>query len=268
MKRKAGEKEQFYLNVVKEYLAYEDSYGIGEVEFESMKSLIFSATPNVHSSDFPDFIIENGFIEHFEITSSYERNKGGSKIKEDEAHFYKIYEKELTDFIESEKNEQLNLKIFSRDLNLVGHSYDYLIKSLRRNIDSHIESIELYKGKKALSIFFIQYSDDVLHMRRISSDDTTQQHINYYRLSCDIDALKVIYEYKDKIEYVLFLGKQHIKNEAKRRRVTWYDTIPLVELIKVSEIEKLIEEIGEKYLIYPTINGRRMSTLIPTGSNS
>lgn len=40
-----------------------------------------AAKPNQNSNEFPDFIFEDGFIEHFAVTSSSEGRKGQNKNK-------------------------------------------------------------------------------------------------------------------------------------------------------------------------------------------
>lgn len=40
-----------------------------------------AAKPNQNSNEFPDFIFEDGFIEHFAVTSSSEGRKGAKQNK-------------------------------------------------------------------------------------------------------------------------------------------------------------------------------------------
>ena len=95
------------------------------------------------------------------------------------------------------------------------HSHKYLVNSFMKNWNSHLEGFQKYKGKKDVSIFMIQYSDMALEMYEnvyeywidgMSNGDLRKpEKLNCYRMSMDKKILKYMYEFKDKIKYVIFV---------------------------------------------------------------
>lgn len=81
-----GEKEQKCLEIVK--LDCRNNYphrffGLNYEEVEELNQILNETKANEELSKFPDFIFDNGFIEHFQITSSKEEiGKGSEHIKE------------------------------------------------------------------------------------------------------------------------------------------------------------------------------------------
>lgn len=74
-----GKTEESCLNRVKEYYLLNETYysGITEEEKKSLITLIKTAKDtDDKTTTFPDFIGENGWIEHFEVTSSQSSKKG------------------------------------------------------------------------------------------------------------------------------------------------------------------------------------------------
>lgn len=262
MKRKTGDKEKDYFDILKNNLNCKNVYGFKEDEFERIKQLIMAAKPNSEPSKFPDFLIDNGFIELFEITSSFERNKGGSKMKEETACFDKKYEKGLKEYINSKQNDGLEFGIYEQERSITGHSHEFIINSLQRNIENHIESLGEYHGPTDTSIFYIQYTDNALFMRHSNTHGRLS-----YMLSRDIDALKILEKYNDSIKYVIFLSTVWNKVEFEKTRIPEYKINPSIEIIKTSELVSLINSIGEKYTIYPLLQGQITSSFIVTGSS-
>ena len=66
-------------------------------DIQEIFNALVSAKPNPESNKFPDFLFENGFIEHFQVTSSIE-NKSGSKKAEFEAMFKREIKSEQEEF--------------------------------------------------------------------------------------------------------------------------------------------------------------------------
>ena len=81
-----------------------------------------SAQPNPEASDFPDFVFDGGFIEHFQVTSAKETSKGDKHRiaesqfqKDSQKHFDKVKQEYLnsapspgtltTDILEMESPE-------------------------------------------------------------------------------------------------------------------------------------------------------------------
>lgn len=79
---KRGEREQECLYQVREILRTKVCFLCVE-KIEDIVSDIMSAKPNRHANDFPDFVFEGGFIEHFQVTAAKETTKGSSFRKKE-----------------------------------------------------------------------------------------------------------------------------------------------------------------------------------------
>lgn len=119
---KRGEKESFCLEKVKmemfsdltndalnenpHYnLDFDKNYfGLLEDERAEFVNIIREAKPNPSSSEFPDFIFADGFIEHFQITSSRHTHKGATHTKK-ESEFQRRVDTE-TKKLEEEWNKK------------------------------------------------------------------------------------------------------------------------------------------------------------------
>ena len=208
-----GEKEQKCLEIVK--LDCRNNYphrffGLNYEEVEELNQILNETKANEELSEFPDFIFDNGFIEHFQITSSKEEiGKGSEHIKEINKFEGKIRKEKLK--IQADKN--FTSKHWT--MKYPEHSHKYLVNSFMKNWNSHLEGFQKYKGKKDVSIFMIQYSDMALEMYEnvyeywidgMSNGDLRKpEKLNCYRMSRDKKILKYMYEFKDKIKYVIFV---------------------------------------------------------------
>ncbi|UHP11155.1 hypothetical protein LAX80_005075 [Listeria marthii] len=85
-----GDKETVVFSKVKDaFLNSVEQGGLPDNLVEISK-ILETALPNNKSSDFPDFIFEKGFIEHFQVTSSKETRKGAEHIKDKNIHDGKL----------------------------------------------------------------------------------------------------------------------------------------------------------------------------------
>ena len=140
-----GEKEQKCFEVAKNDFMKEYPtrfFGLNCEEIKNIKVLFDTAKINENTSEFPDIILNDGFIEHFQITSSKENKKGAVHIKE------------LTDFKSRIRKEMTEIQA-NRDFSekhwimpYSEHSYENLVRSFKKNWNNHIESFEKYKGKR------------------------------------------------------------------------------------------------------------------------
>lgn len=77
-----GEKEQRCLNTVIRSLNSEVSikkyFGLLKEDIDEINDILKTTKANEQKSKFPDFVFKNGFVEHFQITSS-KTNKNGAK---------------------------------------------------------------------------------------------------------------------------------------------------------------------------------------------
>lgn len=228
-------------------------FGLLKEDRDEIEQILRIAKPNVKASEFPDFLFKNGFIEHFQITSSKSTRKGAEHIKEmskfvsrvnDEANLYKQEWSENPNFEEVRAKQWI--------LDNPEHNHSFLIKSFKSNWENHIESLQNYSGVKEIGIFLIDYSDFALGMLEnvykkwidgmAQGDYREQESLDHYRLTRDNALLNYIYEYRDQIKYVIF--------------VNYFE----FEIIKVENIPYLLELIPWEYEIC-TLNVKNVSTL-------
>lgn len=245
-----GEKEQKCFEVVKNDFMKEYPtrfFGLNCEEIKNIKVLFATAKINEKISEFPDIILNDGFIEHFQITSSKENKKGAVHIKE------------LTDFKSRIRKEMTEIQV-NRDFSekhwtmpYSEHSYENLVRSFKKNWNNHIESFEKYKGKKDISIFMIQYSDMALEMYEnvyenwidgMSNGDLREpERLDCYRITRDKEILNYMYEFKEKIKYVIFIYGEKC------------------EIIKLENIPYILKLIPWNYAIASKMNAMLTSSL-------
>lgn len=246
-----GEKEQKCLEIVK--LDCRNNYphrffGLNYEEVEELNQILNETKANEELSKFPDFIFDNGFIEHFQITSSKEEiGKGSEHIKEINKFEGKIRKEKLK--IQADKN--FTTKHWT--MKYPEHSHKYLVNSFMKNWNSHLEGFQKYKGKKDVSIFMIQYSDMALEMYEnvygywidgMSNGDLREPEIlDCYRITRDKEILEYMYEFKEKIKYVIFIYGEKC------------------EIIKLKNIPYILKLIPWNYAIAPKINAMLISSL-------
>lgn len=215
--------EQQCLNIVKANLSKEMCFGLSDVEYVELSEWIKNARPNEKSNDFPDFIFDEGFIEHFAVTSSSETRKG-SKEKAETVMFEKRNWERFSKRME-EKDAEETIKHFS-NRKIEGHSHDNIIKSIRRNWEKHIESYYNFSGCKEHGIFLLEYGDQgALETVEISPEG--DEHYWTYRLNTDKELLRWMYDYKGNIEYIIFFSRESI------------------EVIRVDQILRLLDVLPE-----------------------
>lgn len=208
---------------------------------------------NKHKTEFPDFILDNGFIEHFKVTSSKENSKGSAKqILEAEKNRMIKPEKEL--FLEefektADSNPMQYKKWIYKD---VKHSYENFVKSFKKQFEKHFNCIDKYQGDKNLKIFLIEYADNGLEMaeqtyendcdveKQISNEE---QHLWFYQLSKDKNMLEYLLNYADKLDYVIF----DIEHDF--------------EIIKLNKIKEIISKTNPNYLVVGKINQVQQSLI-------
>jgi len=216
-----GECELRCLNLVRNSLENEAIYYAMDMsDCNQIKSMFLSAVSNSKSSQFPDFLCNLGFIEHFQISSG-KTTKKGSLHKEAIAKFNSGFETGLEKFKnETECRGVDSGQSYSQIIEYSGHSYDNLVNSLQKTFKHHIDSFHKYRGNKNIGVFLIEYNEMAMsmiedcyvdvHEMRIG-DLHKQEHFNDYRLSRDKAMLDFIYEYRNDIQYVVYLCKTAIE---------------------------------------------------------
>ncbi|MCI8565729.1 MAG: hypothetical protein HFH61_04860 [Lachnospiraceae bacterium] len=219
-------------------------FGLEENNREEFESVLRVAQANLDASRFPDFIFENGFIEHFQVTSSPTTRRGATHTRK-ESEFHRTVDIETKE-IESEWNGTPSFdKVRSKSWAFSNpiHSYEFLSDSFRSNWQHHMESYKKYTGSKQIGIFMVEYPEIALTMREnvyhdwidgmSQGDMREQEKFKEYRLSRDKKLLEYIYQFKNEIQYVIFL------NQVR------------VEVIRTENILYLIKLLPWDYVIYP-----------------
>ncbi|MGB3161776.1 MAG: hypothetical protein WBA84_11080 [Carnobacterium sp.] len=233
-----NEHEKKCIDIIKSKFSVKNCFGLTTENYSIMEKCLEEIVPNEKSNEFPDFVFPNGFVEHFMITSSKLDKKGA-------AHKIAISKFE-------QKNEELAKKLsdqkptYRNSFEYNGHSHSNLVNSFEINWNKHIGSLEKYRGKKDNGIFLVEYFDTAaLSMAELKLEGTDglftgdyklEQEIIYgYRLSRDKKLLKWLYQFEDRIEYVIFLTEES------------------VEIIKLSNILKLLKVLPYDYAIAPNM---------------
>ncbi len=187
------------------------------IEDKSLETLILSARLNdiqktktsKGKTEFPDFICENGFIEHFDITSGNSNRKGYNIIiqnTENEAAHEKF-----------RQNPTSKSCVTTIDRSRSNNSIENLHKSIKEHLTSHLNSYNNYNGNKHLSCFLMS-SDDLLRPLLYTSENCPdekakirhekfERHNKVYSMFYDKDLLDFLYSYKDKIDYIIYYNQ-------------------------------------------------------------
>ena len=197
-------------------------FGMSKNDSSLFKNALKETTPNPNPSSFPDFVFENGFIEHFEITSSSSNRKGYLQKRE-----HSIFEKQAKkseELLKKQINENPDFSEIKSTTSVFRypncHSYENLEKSFTAKWDKHIKSLSKYNGQKDVGIFLVDYQEagvffttDLSFLSSETRYGDLLPHIedHLYRLSRDSNLLNFIYKYKDKIKYVIFRNFKRIE---------------------------------------------------------
>lgn len=219
-------------------------FGLLENDREEFESVLRVAQPNPDASRFPDFIFENGFIEHFQVTSSAVTKKGAKHTKKENEFRRKVDAD--TKKLKAEWNETPSFDaVRSKSWAFTNptHSYEFLADSFKHNWEHHMGSYGKYIGSRQIGMFMIEYPEFALAMCEnvyqnwidgmSQGDMREQEKFKEYRLSRDKKLLQYVYQFKDKIKYVIFLN-------CKR-----------IEVIRTENIPYLIKLLPWDYVIYP-----------------
>lgn len=211
-----GEVEKNCFELVKANLNKEIFFAMSYKDQCIVQKAFDEATANPNQSEFPDFIFDDGFIEHFQVTSSHENRKGSTmkieknKINQD----FQRRAKEVADNL-----PEGDITIYSVETPTCWHkqhSYENFVESFEGNFEHHIKSLIKYDGTKKHKIFMIEYSDSALRMNKkypsdlmteISYGDLLTKENPAYRLSRDKDLLQYVYDNNDMVDYVIFINK-------------------------------------------------------------
>lgn len=151
-------------------------------------------------SCFPDFVFENGFIEHFQISGKKESSKG-SEYNIGENAFRKEAEKFNDEFRENSLNTEPSNKLLIDSIQKIDeeYSYDWYLKSFKKHWLKHIDSLNKYEGNKQIGIFLIEYNGAPLNIKYKGKIK------EFYKIYNDKTIVDFISDYKDQIKYVVYI---------------------------------------------------------------
>lgn len=209
-----------------------NSFGMTSEEIVNLTDILRNIDLEQNSSTFPDFVFENGFIEHFRITSSKTTGKGSTH--ERELSEFKVRAKRKDAEFEKECGkapEQYRVYVNTTCMQNPAHSYEYLKDAFINSWQHHIDSCNKYTGKKEIGIFIVEYSDIALSMHEdmyseykdgaTTGDLRAAENFDEYRLSRDKEMLSYIYEHRECIKYVVF-------ENCERIEIISTDSIPCI----------------------------------------
>ena len=220
------------LNLVKE--AYESNtclFGLEINDKDTLWHLLENCTSN-KDTKFPDFIGDQGFIEHFQISSSKTTKKGQEHTKR-----LNQFKKQSENIINNLNHEEidihkpLEIAHITNIMKYPEHFYEYLLESLKSTWDKHLNSLNNYKGPNSIKVFMIQYNDiGALQMYEnypneiegIFIGDFPKHKTIDYRFTRDNYILDYLYKYNQIIDYAIFISYNKY-----------------VEIIKICNIPKL-----------------------------
>ena len=236
-----GEREAQCLSDIRESYSHLQFFGFSLDDKQTFQHAIFSAEPNQKPSEFPDFIFQDGFIEHFQI-SSFQTTRKGS--------VYQREKSQISREIDSFKSKMYNEPSFDTPKSAQweqpyhDHSYENLVKSFKASWEGHIESLLKSKFNYKTSIFLVDYPEMSLSMHVDYDAIALKSNIEYgdllyrlpfkfYRISRDKDLLRYVYEYASYIDYFVCRG------------------VCSIDVIKVSNIPEILKLLVLNYRISP-----------------
>lgn len=212
-------------------------FGMSEDDVIQFENLLRLVKPNNAPSEFPDFVSDRGFVEHFQVSSSEITKRAGALHKKEYAEFQKVADKKEQQLMDemNEHPESGEIEILTQVFTYPRHSYEYFCTSFKKAWEHHVESLGQYRGCKDIAVFMVEYQEHELYMCEDFSELQLKEGISYgdfskckdysyYRLSRDKKLLNYIYGYKSKIDYVVMVTD---------------DKLP--EIIKVENIPELLK---------------------------
>lgn len=234
--------EQKCLDLVKRKLNKNDCFGMSNQQYNELQKWLKEAKPNQNSNEFPDIRFEDGFIEHFKVTSSSEGKKGAKQKKE--SSILENYSK--TTFLsnlDSSQEDMLVSNSFSREFEQ--HTYLNIVKSIKRNWKKHIESYEKQTSPSKHGIFLLEYID-INIQTAINRENEKLKIYESYRISADKYLLEWIHRFKEKIEYLILINPLSIEVIRLDQILNIIESIPRVTYAPIIGME------SHQYLGYKT----------------
>lgn len=210
-------------------------YGLSEKDKYIFLNALRIASANEETT-FPDFVFPNGFIEHFQVTSSKTTRKG-SRQAQAEAPIHNQVQEEIQRLNNRPPEEIVPFEVTSKSWkmkNYPHHSYENLEFSFYKNWNHHIESAQKYIGNKEIGIFIIENNDLVLNMiEDLSPVKGNTRYGNlyipksfpYYSLVHDKKMLDFMYSFREQVNYVIYITDKELE-------VIKLDSIPTIKKLQ------------------------------------
>lgn len=226
-------------------LGWKHCYGFSEQDRQEFLALIKSAQGNTDPNAFPDFVCENGAIEHFRVSASKTTRKGQALLSSRAAFEMKYAEEK--ERVKKEAVENPGEVCKGRSLlKYPERSHEFLIDSFKKVFGRHSRSLDEYlehSDEDAVIAYMIECNElslamveDIFgeEMQGYWFGDLQKQERCCYRLSRDKVALEWILNWQSKIDYVIFM------------------TPSSVEAIRLSSIPSILKLLPFDYCIEPT----------------
>ncbi|KIL48679.1 hypothetical protein [Jeotgalibacillus campisalis] len=224
--------EQRCLDFVKNDMNEKDCFGLSNNQYVELKNWLNESKLNFNNNKFPDFVFNDGFIEHFSVTSSLE-NRKGAKQKRESTVFKKNSENNFFSNLDNIEEDILLSRSHGRLFE--EHTYFNIVNSIKKNWVKHIESYDKNISTSKHGIFLIEYID-INIQTAVARENEPAEIFETYRISVDKHLLNWIYTYKEKIDNLIFVNL----------------LLPSIEVIRIDNIPELI--VGISNVIYaPTL---------------
>lgn len=210
-----GKIEESCLNRVKKYCLLNETYysGITEEEKKNLIALIKTAKDtDGKTTTFPDFIGENGWIEHFKVTSS-QSNKKGYESDINHAEMKRSIEQQIDEAKQSGNctNYQFSASTVRQNDNIENYRKS-LMTSWKKHYKSYEKKQQELKNLK-IGVFLID-SDDIF-LPYIKFNDMRNGIIEddnlLFEVVHDKEIMDFIQQYQTDIQYVIFVSKMVVK---------------------------------------------------------
>ncbi len=174
-------------------------------ERTSFLEFLNAAEPNPQASDFPDFVLKDGFIEQFQINGSRETRKGMAhniEVSKFEKHCAEV----STKLPEWEGSGPVEVHVRKDEMNVPAYSREDFLKSFKKHFNSHMDSFHKYKKCSGFRTFLVENTGVTFGVYQ-----NEKYTCELYRLSLDAELLDYLSEYAGELTYVIFRSAQLIE---------------------------------------------------------
>lgn len=237
----------FYQYIRHEFRLY--CYGLSFLDIAIFLKILCSVCANPQASEFPDFISDFSFIEHFRVTATKETKKGSDFSKNDG-----ISMRRLEEFRKNVETCGESFEMYSHCImnKISNSSYVNFEVSFHKNVEKHIRSLKDWlmcnENDGKYGIFMIDMRRELSLMMCENSQRLYDSSIQYgrlwkspetvhgYSLGLDKNLLNWLYQYRSFLKFVIFA------------------TSDFLDIVCLENIPKIIEANIFGYIIYPCVS--------------